>query len=136
MQESEINAMQTLFLCLSDATRLRIIEMLCSGERSVSEFVEHLNEPQPKISRHLATMRDDGVVMTRRDGKHIFYALNFNLGSQLTSIFGSILDQLSGGSTDRAFTPYDNTYAKADMMSTKAEAGDTFEAGELPVYLL
>jgi ArsR family transcriptional regulator len=65
------------FDCLSDATRRRILCLLLShGELCVCELVVALDLPQPKISRHLAVMRESGLTAVRRDGTWIFYRLN------------------------------------------------------------
>jgi len=65
----------TLFSALADRTRLRLLNLLRSGELCVCYFVEILEETQPKISRHLAYLRRAGVVTARRDGKWIHYSL-------------------------------------------------------------
>jgi ArsR family transcriptional regulator len=76
MKHSEyLNRMESLFLALGDKTRLRILNLIRGGEVSVWFFTEVLNESQPKISRHLAYLRNAGVVRTRRDGKWIYYSI-------------------------------------------------------------
>jgi ArsR family transcriptional regulator len=65
------------FVSLSDATRRRILGLLLShGELCVCELVAALDLPQPKISRHLAIMRESGLTAVRREGTWIFYRLN------------------------------------------------------------
>jgi len=65
-----------LFKALSDPTRLRIL-MLLEDERElcVCELTEALAESQPKISRHLAQLRDQQILADRRQGQWIFYQL-------------------------------------------------------------
>jgi ArsR family transcriptional regulator, arsenate/arsenite/antimonite-responsive transcriptional repressor len=67
--------LNTLFQALADRTRLRLVNLLGEGEICVCYFVEILDEPQPKISRHLAYLRRAGLVETRRDGKWMHYRL-------------------------------------------------------------
>lgn len=68
---------QNLFESLSDATRRRILALLQNqGELCVCELVAALGLPQPKISRHLAVMREAGITAMRRDGTWIFYRLH------------------------------------------------------------
>ena len=68
---------QALFDSLSDATRRRILALLLSqGELCVCELTVALDLRQPKISRHLAVMRDSGLTAMRRDGTWIFYRLH------------------------------------------------------------
>jgi ArsR family transcriptional regulator len=67
--------METLFKALADATRLRILGLLLTGEVCVCHIHQSLKIPQPKASRHLAYLRRSGLVDTRRDGLWIHYRL-------------------------------------------------------------
>ncbi|TCJ13006.1 metalloregulator ArsR/SmtB family transcription factor [Parasulfuritortus cantonensis] len=68
---------QPFFDSLSDATRRRILALLQGeGELCVCELVAALGLPQPKISRHLAVMREAGLIAMRREGTWIFYRLH------------------------------------------------------------
>ena len=67
--------METLFKALGDATRLRILGLLLTGEVCVCDIHESLRIPQSKASRHLAYLRRSGLVDTRRDGLWIHYRL-------------------------------------------------------------
>lgn len=67
--------METLFKALADATRLRILGLLLTGEVCVCDIHESLKIPQPKASRHLAYLRRTGLVETRRAGLWIHYRL-------------------------------------------------------------
>jgi ArsR family transcriptional regulator len=63
-----------LFRALADETRLRAMVLLHSeGELCVCELTEALQVSQPKMSRHLASLRELGVVAGRRDGLWIHY---------------------------------------------------------------
>jgi len=63
------------FEVLSDPTRLRIVEQLRGGERSVGSLVSTLAVCQPGISRHLRILHDRGFVRVRADGQRRFYSL-------------------------------------------------------------
>ncbi len=63
------------FRVLGDPTRLRILEVLGEGERTVGELVSELAQPQPRVSTHLACLRHCGFVETERRGKEIVYRL-------------------------------------------------------------
>lgn len=68
---------QTIFDTLSDSTRRRILALLQGqGELCVCELVAALDLAQPKISRHLAVMRESGLIAMRREGTWIFYRLH------------------------------------------------------------
>lgn len=65
------------FKQLSDETRLRcLMLMLAEGELCVCELTHALDLSQPKISRHLAHLRQNGVVQDRREGQWIHYRLH------------------------------------------------------------
>jgi ArsR family transcriptional regulator len=68
---------ETLFNALSDATRLRALMLIHEeGEVCVCELTHALQESQPKVSRHLAFMRDAGIVRARREGTWMHYRLD------------------------------------------------------------
>jgi len=71
---------ENLFKAMADATRLRCLVLL-SAERElcVCEFTHALDLIQPKISRHLAQLREAGIVLDRRRGQWIYYRLNPDL---------------------------------------------------------
>ncbi|HTT73518.1 MAG TPA: metalloregulator ArsR/SmtB family transcription factor [Thermoplasmata archaeon] len=63
------------FEVLSDPTRLRIVEQLRGGERSVGALVSTLAVCQPGISRHLRILHDRGFVRVRAEGQRRLYSL-------------------------------------------------------------
>jgi ArsR family transcriptional regulator len=67
--------MERFFQALGDNTRLRLLNLMGDQEICVCYFVEILEQPQPKISRHLAYLRNAGIVTTRRDGKWMHYRI-------------------------------------------------------------
>jgi ArsR family transcriptional regulator len=76
MVQVQLNPLQ-LFKALSDETRLSLVLLLREkGELCVCELTSILREAQPKISRHLALLRDSGLLIDRRDGKWIHYRLS------------------------------------------------------------
>jgi len=67
--------METFFMALADKTRLRLLNLMRDGEICVCFFSEVLEESQPKVSRHLAYLRNAGIVEARRDGKWMHYRI-------------------------------------------------------------
>jgi ArsR family transcriptional regulator len=63
------------FQALGDNTRLRLLNLMGEQEVCVCYFVEILDAPQPKISRHLAYLRNAGIVAARREGKWMHYRI-------------------------------------------------------------
>ena len=72
---NRIEPVERLFQALGDATRLRILGLLLTGEVCVCHIYESLRISQPKASRHLAYLRRAGLVDTRRDGLWVYYRL-------------------------------------------------------------
>ncbi len=64
-----------LFHALSDETRLGILEALRGGERCVCELTDTLDAAQSRLSFHLKTLKDAGMVTDRRDGRWVYYTL-------------------------------------------------------------
>ncbi len=71
----DVRAFSRLFKALGDETRLRIVALLSHGELCVCHLEEALRLSQPKVSRHLATLRSAGVVEHRREGTWVYYRL-------------------------------------------------------------
>lgn len=67
--------LERFFLALGDKTRLRLLNLMGDRELCVCYFVEILKSPQPKISRHLAYLRNAGMVEARREGKWMHYRI-------------------------------------------------------------
>lgn len=67
--------MQQFFQALGDNTRLRLLNLMADQEVCVCYFVEMLGGPQPKISRHLAYLRNAGIVSARREGRWMHYRI-------------------------------------------------------------
>jgi ArsR family transcriptional regulator len=74
-EKNRLADMERLFLALADKTRLRLLNLMREDEICVCFFTEVLGESQPKISRHLAYLRNAGVVTARRDGKWMNYKI-------------------------------------------------------------
>ncbi len=84
----------TLLKMLSDETRLSALYLIHKEqELCVCELVEAMNESQPKISRHLALLRDQGILSTRRAKQWVFYSLNNQLPSWTQTIFSTLFEQ-------------------------------------------
>ncbi len=65
-----------IFKALSDETRLRILALLSSGELCVCDLMAALVLPQSTVSRHLAYLRNAGLVEDERRGVWMFYRLS------------------------------------------------------------
>lgn len=86
--------METMFMALADRTRLRLLNLLADGEVCVNFFTEVLGESQPKVSRHLAYLRNSGLVETRRHGKWIYYSIKWPKSGASVSVLNAALEAL------------------------------------------
>ena len=73
--DKNLKKMETFFLALADKTRLRLLNLMRENEVCVCFFTEVLGESQPKISRHLAYLRNADIVSARREGKWMHYKI-------------------------------------------------------------
>lgn len=72
-----MDAADKFYVALNDRYRRRILALLLQeDEVCVCEMVEVLRLPQPKVSRHLAVLRDARIVTVRRSGTWIFYRIS------------------------------------------------------------
>ncbi|MFW2171933.1 ArsR/SmtB family transcription factor [Acinetobacter guillouiae] len=92
------------FKCLSDPTRLDILKLvLAQGNVCVCEITEALNLSQPKISRHLALLRNLSILLDQRKGQWVYYRLNPELPEWANAVLNIIAAQTANsvmGSSD------------------------------------
>lgn len=62
---------------LSNPTRLKIIDELKEGEKSVNELVSEIGVRQANLSQHLAEMRNRDLVRSRREGTNVYYKIAY-----------------------------------------------------------
>ena len=96
----ELNQMQTaaseacgLMKVLSNPDRLMILCQLSQGEQRVGELESLLGIVQPTLSQQLTVLRDEALVATRRDGKHIYYRLE---SPRALAVIQVLYDQFCG----------------------------------------
>ena len=82
------------FKALSDPTRREILRLLGERERTAGEIVDRFQLSQPAISRHLAVLRNAGLVTALRDGQNVVYALD-------TTVFQDVVRALMGLTSGR-----------------------------------
>jgi DNA-binding transcriptional ArsR family regulator len=63
------------FRLLSEPTRLRLLDLMADGERSVGSLADDLGCTQANVSKHLALLADAGIVGRRRDGLRTLYCV-------------------------------------------------------------
>lgn len=88
--EGRVDSELSVFKALANDTRIRIIEALRQGELCVCELETVLDAPQSTVASHLATLRDVGIVRTRRDGKWTYYRIADTASLQLLDLAASL----------------------------------------------
>lgn len=78
-----------LLKALSHETRLLILCLLTEGEKSVSELEQIMSMPQAAVSQQLARLRLDRLVITRRDGRQIYYRI---ASDEISTIIGQLYE--------------------------------------------
>jgi DNA-binding transcriptional ArsR family regulator len=78
----------------SDKTRLQILESIKSTEKTVSQIVDDLKGNQSNISQHLACLKGCGIIVSRQEGKYIYYSLRSEQISQLLDIMEAVFTQV------------------------------------------
>lgn len=68
-------AYAALFHALAEPTRLALLEHLATGEHRVRDLVEHMHLAQSTVSKHLACLRDCGLVVMRAEGRSSWFCL-------------------------------------------------------------
>ena len=92
MAPHDVEGLTEFFRVLGDPTRVRILELLGEqGELSVTELVERLNQPQPKVSNHLACLRWCGFVHTRREHPTVYYRVGDERVKELLALARALL---------------------------------------------
>src|SRR6266699_465482 len=90
------------FHALSDETRLEIVRLLSHGERCVCELQGALDAAQSRLSFHLKTLKDAGLVTDRRDGRWVYYALNRDALDQIAEFAAAVKPGKHAGSCAQA----------------------------------
>lgn len=101
-ERSRVLELETMCMALADRTRLRLLNLMAEEEVCVNYFTEALRESQPKVSRHLAYLRNAGVVQTRRHGKWIYYSICWPATEALRSVLESAIAAVSDDGESRS----------------------------------
>jgi ArsR family transcriptional regulator len=79
-----------LFHALADETRLGILGQLVQGERCVCELTGPLDAAQSRLSFHLKTMKDAGVLESRKEGRWVYYRINPEALEAITAVVSEL----------------------------------------------
>jgi ArsR family transcriptional regulator len=101
----ELSTAARLFHALSDETRLEIVQMLSHGERCVCELQDTLDAAQSRLSFHLRTLKDAGLVTDRRDGRWVYYSLSAAALERISAFAKAVKPGKHAGSCASACCP-------------------------------
>ena len=73
--QEECAQVAEIFKQISDGTRLRILWLLCHCEECVSNIAAAMEMSDPAVSHHLKLLRGSGLIVSRREGKEVYYKL-------------------------------------------------------------
>lgn len=109
---------EQIFRALGDETRLRCVMLMqTQGELCVCELTHALQLAQPKISRHLASLRAASVLQDRREGVWIYYQVS----TQLPAWAQAMLQQTATGLATQA--PYIDDVQRLQQMANRPNGG-------------
>jgi DNA-binding transcriptional ArsR family regulator len=80
------------FKALGHPVRIRILERLVNGERSVQDLQQALDLDQPTVSQHLAALRAKNIVKARKEGTTVWYSMRIASIGELLAIARRIFD--------------------------------------------
>jgi len=106
----------SLFSALGHETRLRCLLLLDGSELCVCELTHVIGAAQPHMSRHLALLREVGLVVDRRQGLWIYYRVNPDLPEWVTKV----LRETAAGV--RGTEPYAGDTEKLNQMASQPDA--------------
>lgn len=80
-----------IFSTMCDSTRLRILWLLCHAEECVSDIAAAVSMSAPAVSHHLRTLKQSGLITSRREGKEVLYKL---AGTKEASLVHNMIDDI------------------------------------------
>jgi DNA-binding transcriptional ArsR family regulator len=90
-----LDAAAALFRAIGEPSRLRLLVELSHGERCVTDVADQLGEPLSAVSHRLRLLRGERLVVRRRDGRHVYYALaDHHVGDLITNALAHAREHL------------------------------------------
>lgn len=97
MKDERFSFKAKLFRGLADLSRLKILEILRSGPRCVSELVTLTGLSQPNVSAHLSCLAECGLVTGMPEGRRVYYRLAHGNVEALLALADLVLDKCHAG---------------------------------------
>ncbi len=90
--EEQTEEASALLKALANEKRLMIVCILCKGEKNVGDLEQFVGLSQSALSQHLARLRRDGIVDTRREAQTIYYSIKHEAVPKLLTCLCTIYD--------------------------------------------
>jgi DNA-binding transcriptional ArsR family regulator len=71
---------------MADPSRLAVLDRLCRGEQCVSELMRATNLSQTNLSKHLRILKEEGLVIARRNHRHVYYRLSSSVPEEICTL--------------------------------------------------
>ncbi|HEB91343.1 MAG TPA: metalloregulator ArsR/SmtB family transcription factor [Deltaproteobacteria bacterium] len=122
MTTSGAETIQKVFKTLADPTRIRILRLLEQEELIVGELMEILGMAQSRVSRHLAVLREAGLLTDRRDGTFVSYRLALPDSGPWRAAWNLARESLAEDAT----TKRDDALLRRTLAARRPESGRSF----------
>lgn len=86
-----------IFRALADPTRREILRLLGSGEMSAGDLAARFDMTKPSMSHHFAVLKEADLVICRREGQQLMYALNTTVAQDVLAWLWDLLASNSAG---------------------------------------
>jgi ArsR family transcriptional regulator len=86
MSEGELEQIAGRFKVLGEPMRLRILQAVCEGPRTVGEIVDATGATQANVSRHLSLLAASGLLARSKDGRCVYYGMKDSLAVKLCEL--------------------------------------------------
>jgi ArsR family transcriptional regulator len=116
-----MDQLQKVFKTLADPTRVRVLALLEREELAVQELMDVLGMAQSRVSRHLAILREAGLLSDRRDGTYVFYRLDLPASGPWRDTWKLVRSELAEDPTHHR-----DLAALAEVMENRAARTRTF----------
>jgi len=90
-----LDAQARVIKALAHPTRLFLVEALCRQERCVCELAEAVGSDMSTVSKHLALLREAGIVADEKRGKKVFYSLRTGCARDFSSCAAAVVEETS-----------------------------------------
>ena len=122
---ADVEPVAELLKSLANPHRLMIVCTLVEGERAVSELERDLDIRQPSLSQHLASLREAGLVLGRREAKAVFYRLADARAARVVEALHEIFCEPARRNRGRASAPAPRkSLPRAETRPSRAPVGD------------